>query len=235
MSQPAWSTLQHRAIAIAPRVTTELCLDFANTVGGWRVAGADEWGIVEERLGEYEDLLAWAHRVGIVDREIVGMLLRRARLAAADAARVVARAHRLRYAIYRTAHQLIAGREPLVADLEVLDKEARLGRAHQRLTIRDGRPQWVYKAPAQTLDSILWRVANAAVVYFSAADLSRLRLCPGNQCGWLFHDTSRNRTRRWCDMAVCGNLHKVQNFRRRLCTKRRSPVQRSRHRGHQVN
>jgi len=41
----------------------------------------------------------------------------------------------------------------------------------------------------------------------------RVRIC-GN-CGWLFVDGSRNGSRIWCDMAVCGNRQKAKRFYRR--------------------
>src|SRR5438309_43500 len=46
-------------------------------------------------------------------------------------------------------------------------------------------------------------------------DLTRLRQCQGDDCGWIFEDASRNRGRRWCDMRDCGNIAKVRRFRTR--------------------
>lgn len=43
----------------------------------------------------------------------------------------------------------------------------------------------------------------------------RLRLCERDACRWAFYDTSRNRSRRWCSMEVCGNREKGAAFRRR--------------------
>ena len=34
-------------------------------------------------------------------------------------------------------------------------------------------------------------------------------------CGWAFYDHARNRSRRWCSMAVCGNRTKARSYRRR--------------------
>jgi predicted RNA-binding Zn ribbon-like protein len=46
----------------------------------------------------------------------------------------------------------------------------------------------------------------------SAADGSwdRLKVCARDSCRWAFYDTSRNRSARWCSMAGCGNLVKMQ-------------------------
>lgn len=41
----------------------------------------------------------------------------------------------------------------------------------------------------------------------------RLKACRGADCGWVFIDSSRNASRRWCDMAVCGNRAKSTSFR----------------------
>jgi predicted RNA-binding Zn ribbon-like protein len=44
---------------------------------------------------------------------------------------------------------------------------------------------------------------------------SRLKICPADDCQWAFYDASRNRSRRWCSMDVCGNRSKVRAFRDR--------------------
>jgi predicted RNA-binding Zn ribbon-like protein len=41
---------------------------------------------------------------------------------------------------------------------------------------------------------------------------SRLKRCPDDTCGWVFWDVSRNNSRRWCTMRVCGNRAKARTF-----------------------
>jgi predicted RNA-binding Zn ribbon-like protein len=43
----------------------------------------------------------------------------------------------------------------------------------------------------------------------------RVKACPGPHCGWLFYDASKNRSRQWCSMAICGNRVKSREFRAR--------------------
>jgi predicted RNA-binding Zn ribbon-like protein len=43
----------------------------------------------------------------------------------------------------------------------------------------------------------------------------RMDRCRSDDCRWVFVDRSRNRSRRWCDMAACGNVQKVRAFRER--------------------
>ena len=57
---------------------------------------------------------------------------------------------------------------------------------------------------ANTLDAA---TAHSALRLLSADQVERLKIC-GN-CGWLFIDRSKNRSRQWCDMAVCGNRVKA--------------------------
>ena len=44
---------------------------------------------------------------------------------------------------------------------------------------------------------------------------TRLKICPADDCQWAFYDRSRNRSATWCDMKVCGNRHKVREYRER--------------------
>jgi predicted RNA-binding Zn ribbon-like protein len=60
--------------------------------------------------------------------------------------------------------------------------------------------------------------AMLAIVAGSISDgsWSRLKICPGHDCGWAFYDHSRNRSGRWCSMAVCGGREKARaHYRRR--------------------
>lgn len=45
---------------------------------------------------------------------------------------------------------------------------------------------------------------------------SRLKVCPGHDCGWAFYDNSRNLSGRWCSMAVCGGRAKARAHYQRL-------------------
>jgi len=55
------------------------------------------------------------------------------------------------------------------------------------------------------------------IVYTAVADgtWTRLKACRRDVCGWLFYDHSRNRSARWCQMAVCGNRTKTRAYRAR--------------------
>ncbi len=44
---------------------------------------------------------------------------------------------------------------------------------------------------------------------------SRLKACPGRDCGWAFYDRSRNQSSHWCSMKVCGDREKARVYYRR--------------------
>jgi predicted RNA-binding Zn ribbon-like protein len=50
--------------------------------------------------------------------------------------------------------------------------------------------------------------ARSALKLIASPDTERLKICPN--CEWLFIDRSKNRSRTWCDMSVCGNRAKAR-------------------------
>jgi len=61
------------------------------------------------------------------------------------------------------------------------------------------------------LAAILARILDGQV----AGVWHRLKSCPGAHCGWLFYDSSRNASSKWCSMSICGNRTKTAAYRRR--------------------
>lgn len=59
------------------------------------------------------------------------------------------------------------------------------------------------------------RVAESAAELLANGDLSRLKKCENPECTLHFYDTSKNRSRRWCSMAFCGNVMKARAHYRR--------------------
>ena len=59
----------------------------------------------------------------------------------------------------------------------------------------------------------------------------RLKLCPAEDCLWAFFDSSKNRSRRWCSMDVCGNRTKTREYRRRRAASNAGRAGRSRSAG----
>lgn len=56
--------------------------------------------------------------------------------------------------------------------------------------------------------------AHSALLLIAGEERRRLKTC--SSCGWLFVDRSKNRSRVWCDMAVCGNRAKARRHYEKL-------------------
>jgi CGNR zinc finger/Putative stress-induced transcription regulator len=65
-------------------------------------------------------------------------------------------------------------------------------------------------ADAGTVDGALATLVGIVAREMLTGRWSRLKVCPGENCGWAFYDGSRNRTGRWCSMSVCGGRAKAK-------------------------
>jgi predicted RNA-binding Zn ribbon-like protein len=218
--------LDERPAARMKLVGGRLFLDFINTVGGRRTAPAPRKTKVEERvilndkLTDYLDLVAWSRHTGIFTDLEIATMIRESSRRAREAAAVFRRAVDLREALYRICTALLHKGQPLQTDIELLNAELVLARSRERLAIDSDGFVWEWSESRTELDRMLWPVASTAAEFLTTADVTRLRECERDTCRWLFEDTSRNRSRQWCSMQDCGNLSKVRRFRTRLAAKR---------------
>jgi predicted RNA-binding Zn ribbon-like protein len=197
-----------------------LSLDFVNTVAGW-VSGGKPRGrdysdaALRDKLPHYRDLLSWAESAGALSHGESRRLGRRASLHPREAACVLARAIELRAALYRIFKSGVEDWEPDPADIEILQRELSAARAHERLTHVSAAFAWTWDDSGRALDRMLWPVARCAAELLASGGRAGIRQCGGDECGWMFLDSSRNRKRQWCDMRDCGNRAKVKRFRER--------------------
>ena len=187
-----------------------LSLDFANTMGGKRGV------MTREYLSGFNRLLSWANQAGLIDRSQAETLAHRAAQEPAHAAGVLERAIELREVIYRIFAAISHKKAPVQEDLERLNAElARsLGRLQIGVRKRPAGFEWQWAKNGEGLDSPLGPIARAAAeLLTNGHSLGQVRLCQGDTCGWLFVDSSKNHSRRWCDMRDCGNRAKARRHR----------------------
>lgn len=183
----------------------DLALDFANTVS-WHARENPE-----DYLTSYALLLAFGRQTGALTPLEADRLAAIAEAEPARAARQLTAAIALREAIYRIFSAQAAGRSLPAADIAALNTELPVALGHLRLAVTDAGPQLRWEAASATdLDRPLWPIVRAAVDLLTAPGLARVRECAGPGCGWLFIDTSRNGSRRWCDSRDCGNRERVR-------------------------
>jgi predicted RNA-binding Zn ribbon-like protein len=67
----------------------------------------------------------------------------------------------------------------------------------------------------RTAEQVLMPLAESAAELLAHGDFSLVRKCEHPDCVLSFYDRTKSHRRRWCSMAMCGNRHKVAQFRRR--------------------
>jgi predicted RNA-binding Zn ribbon-like protein len=133
--------------------------------------------------------------------------------------RELAAARELRRAIHAIFAAIAGGKAPPARAMTLLTDTHAQATAAARLTRRDGA--WALDWPARDPRRVRFAVAVDAVTLLGDPQrLSRVRLCPGRNCGWLFLDASGRR--RWCSMATCGSREKMRRmYARRRATRSR--------------
>lgn len=171
-------------------------LDFLNTIHDWTEAAPRDY------LPDYAEALRFGIAAGVITRAEA------ARLAAQPPGREVSRLRDLRSTLERVARARLTPRSPSRADLDALGREAAEAARHARLEPARGR--MVRGIPAVEPAVLRWRLADAAVALLTSERWTRVKACP--TCGWFFVDVSKNGSRRWCSMAMCGGIAKARRY-----------------------
>jgi predicted RNA-binding Zn ribbon-like protein len=179
-------------------------LDLVNTLD-WRFR---ENG-TEDLLASYDDLLRFAEQSKVLAKV-------RFRHSTAAGARTLKRCLELREAIAEIFYARLEGRSPAAASLKTLERSIKEARSQQQLRWKQERLEWDWSKDDAELP--LWALSLSASDLMTSEDMDRVRACDNPECRWLFLDTSKNHTRRWCDMKVCGNRMKARRFKSRITT-----------------
>jgi predicted RNA-binding Zn ribbon-like protein len=188
-------------------VAGSLPLDFANTLDN---RGDPERE--EERLRSYSDLVAFLHQSEAIPDALARKLNARAAREPRAAAALLTRARELREALNRVFAAIALGESPAPKDLDRVNEEIATAAKHSRLQPAGTSFAWTWSGDADALERALWPILRGAAELLTSEQLSRVRVCEAITCRWVFLDTSRNRTRRWCDMKLCGNRAKARRF-----------------------
>lgn len=162
---------------------------------------AGRYGEPLERLAEPADLTRWlelSHLAG----------------GARCSEDVLADAHELREAIYRTLTAAREARRPNSSDLRLVNDWARRPTPSPQLS---PSMNVVFTGP-DPCRAELATLARAAIELIAGPRLSRIRNCANPTCSLMFIDHSRPGRRRWCSMERCGNRAKTARYRQRRRT-----------------
>ncbi len=185
-------------------------LEFTNTVNNHASAYPGE------TLFEHEHLLSWAKRVGLLHGGQVQMLKQKATNQPDEAAVVFTKSLELREVIYRIFVAQTKGKTPADADLALLNSILARLTSGAQVVHRFGEFEWQWNFDENALEALLLMIALSAVDLMTSENYKRVGQCADEQgCGWLFVDTSKNHSRRWCDINDCGNRAKQRRYQQR--------------------
>jgi predicted RNA-binding Zn ribbon-like protein len=178
-------------------------LDLVNTVTGRNAGDPRDW------LADYAAVVDWSRKAALVTARDATQLAALARTpAAAEAA--LDRLGALREALWSTFDPLARGRAPKRAALASIDEARRAAAVAGRLVADGAGARTAWTVERSGLDLVAHLVTDRAVALLADPPAGRLRVCDGDDCGWLFVDSSKSGRRRWCDMATCGNVAKAR-------------------------
>lgn len=181
-----------------------LSLDFTHTLDE-RYSGRPQ-----ELLQSYRDLVAWGIYEQLLTGEEAQRLLHLAKRKPQAAALSFQRAIDAREAIYRIFSAISEGEDPRKPDIDLLNTLLAEAMSHAILVRRADGYAWDWQAGKDELDVVLWQVVRSAADLLTSEKLDDVRACDAEDCRWLFLDTSKNHSRRWCDMQTCGNQAKAR-------------------------
>jgi predicted RNA-binding Zn ribbon-like protein len=78
-----------------------------------------------------------------------------------------------------------------------------------------GRGRVSLEPAAHGIEGAIARLLGVVYSAQASGHWARLKVCQEDTCRWAFYDRSKNHSRAWCSMAVCGNRAKTRSFRRR--------------------
>ena len=180
-------------------------LDLVNTLD-WRFRETGS----EELITNFADVVRLVEQAGIVGPGDARRLLRG--VPENKAEKIVAAIRELREAVAEILYAAVAGKSPSGSAVKKLEACLAEARAQQQLHWEGAKLVWKL-AQSPSLAAPLWLLALSAGQLITSDQMQLLRECGNEECRWLFLDTSKNHTRRWCDMKICGNRMKARRFK----------------------
>lgn len=183
-----------------------LCLDFVNTATARGSADHQDY------LSSHDALLAWARHTGVITAKQSQILAKSAAVSPQAAIAALNLSIALREAVYRVLGSTVRGSRPAGADLLQVNRAFQRACLHRAIRFRATGFDWGWEFDPGDLRAILWPVVLSATELLTSPDVAKVRQCAREGCQWLFLDSSKNGSRRWCSMAVCGSRVKSQRF-----------------------
>lgn len=186
-----------------------LCLDYINTrlIEGGRSVD----------LTGFDDLVSWLVQAQVLEALRSGEIIKDWS-GKREAEKTFERSLDFRANLRRMIEQIVKGkpvpRTAIVKINELLHNQV----GYAELERAQGRFEKHFQAEFKEPIHLLWPVAESACDLLCYSDISLIKKCENAACVLFFYDSTKNHSRRWCSMSVCGNRMKVAAHYRRLRT-----------------
>ena len=127
--------------------------------------------------------------------------------------RVLNASRDLREAIAAVLYAPAEGRKPPKHSIRKLDKYFKEALLQKKLAWSSNRIENVWEDAEYDPRFPLWLLSSSALDLMTSDAALKIRTCDNAECRWMFLDTSKSHTRRWCDMKICGNRMKARRFK----------------------
>ena len=181
-------------------------LDLVNTLD-WRFRESGP----EELLETYADLLRFTEQTGLIGAAEARKLLRS--VPATKALKVVAAVRELREAAANVLYAAVDAKNPSQSAVKHLERYFVAAMHNQQLDWDGELLRWKLPQSSPLPGLPLWLLSLSTSAFLTSEQMHTLRQCGNAECRWLFVDTSKNHTRRWCNMKICGNRMKARRFK----------------------
>lgn len=122
----------------------------------------------------------------------------------------------LRNLLWNEVQKLVQGHAPDKTLLEQLNSYMSQGPAIRQIVWNDDGTAEISLLPQRTdWGQVMAEITSSFAAAVLDKEPSRFRICDNPDCLWVYYDDTRNRSKRYCDDKLCGNLMKVRRFRAR--------------------
>jgi predicted RNA-binding Zn ribbon-like protein len=156
-------------------------------------------------LPSFEALISWLIQAGLMTQEEA----KRIEQEGGRHRETLTQAKVFRTTVREIAERLAAAKPVLQAAIDAVNEALRHRRGYPQVGRRHGAFERKYQAESKTSNQVLGLLAEAASDLLITCDPSLVKKCQNPACMLFFYDTTKNHTRHWCSMSLCGNRSKV--------------------------
>ena len=165
-----------------------------------------------EMLTGFDELVRFMRETGLVTADQAELLKKRPNPAASSQALQSVR--ELREASAAVLYAIATDKSPPAGELKTLERYFLEADRHRRLCW-DQQASWQWADDESNPELTVWILSRSVSELLFSGQIAHMRTCDVDTCRWLFLDTSKNHSRRWCNMKVCGNRVKARRFQAR--------------------